>query len=734
MKFSRLLIAAAVCPALINIHCSKDAKVSGLNRALTARTLASSSRLFEPGDAGVPASKLSVLILNPATVPLLKADYAVDGVASTTWASDATDYQWLRLEFSNAVKDTVEISAVVVRWGNSYALDYSIDASNDNLSWSNIYYTSNGKGGTEIIKFKSPASLRFLRLITRKSSTGAGVSVAELEAYTSALEEPGVPRSVQVRNNPYGGIILTWNADVLANPYIFRIHRLQSPSDKVSEDNLAGSAERFRFMDYAIKNGSTAFYSVVAESFNGGRSLPSDPVSATADSGLSGSDFEIRGLVEGAYNDPYPHRERMKLVEFLEGANFNYYMYAPAYDLKARALWREPYAADEMMNFKRLSDRCRSRGIEFTYSIRPGEDYNFDAPDSGGDFGILMNKCRGLYDIGVRSFALLLDDIPETGQADDAMGKRHAALANAYIDALKAWDPEIKVYFCPAIYWQKWSYWKDSKPAYADYIDALRTVKDEILIYWTGPGNVFSPVITVADAVEQIAHVGNRVLLWDNYPVNDGFNKNKLVMGPYTGKDPALGKYLRGIVANGMIYPNPNVVPLYTIGAFMSNSAAYSPEAAFDVALRRAAPLDRGYAGLKMLADNCRCHPNYPDCVESPDLKKRIADFWKAYKLGNFEAEYNSLGALFRDFNNVPNDFNNNIEDRGLLEELNQPARKMSSLGFAGLAALISVKTKSAAQAKAARNFLSEATLIPFIVADDPITEFVNDAAAEAAK
>ena len=73
------------------------------------------------------------------------------------------------------------------------------------------------------------------------------------------------------------------------------------------------------------------------------------------------------------------------------------------------------------------------------------------------------------------------------------------------------------------------------------YLEALgEGVPDDVPIGWTGDA-VVNDTITAAQASGRAAALGGRPpLVWDNYPVNDGFMTDRLHLGPLWGREAEL--------------------------------------------------------------------------------------------------------------------------------------------------------------------------------------------------
>jgi len=105
------------------------------------------------------------------------ASYAVDGNTSTRWSSQFSDPQWLQVDLGV----THTISKVVLRWETAYGKSYQIQVSNDATSWTSVYSTTTGLGGTETLNVTG--SGRYIRMYGTQRGTSYGYSLYEFEVY-----------------------------------------------------------------------------------------------------------------------------------------------------------------------------------------------------------------------------------------------------------------------------------------------------------------------------------------------------------------------------------------------------------------------------------------------------------------------------------------------------------------------------------------------------------------------
>lgn len=102
--------------------------------------------------------------------------YACDGDPETRWSSAFKDAQWLRADLG----DTWQLTGVTLVWERSYGASYRVETSLDGKTWTRLYTTTTGQGGTEEIAAKG-AVARFVRMVGVKRFSEYGYSLLEFE-------------------------------------------------------------------------------------------------------------------------------------------------------------------------------------------------------------------------------------------------------------------------------------------------------------------------------------------------------------------------------------------------------------------------------------------------------------------------------------------------------------------------------------------------------------------------
>ncbi len=135
--------------------------------------------------------------LENATFP---ASNAVDGNTGTRWSSAFSDPQWLQVDLGS----TQQICQIVITWEAAYATAFQIQTSGDAATWTSIFSTTTGTGGTQTINVTG--SGRYIRLNMTARATQYGDSVFEFVVHTgtSATSSPTPSPTASPTPSPSG--------------------------------------------------------------------------------------------------------------------------------------------------------------------------------------------------------------------------------------------------------------------------------------------------------------------------------------------------------------------------------------------------------------------------------------------------------------------------------------------------------------------------------------------------
>lgn len=282
--------------------------------------------------------------------------------------------------------------------------------------------------------------------------------------------------------------------------------------------------------------------------------------------------FKTRGYIEGFYGPTWENSKRLSVMKLMAAYGMNTFFYAPKDDIYHRAKWRDLYPENELAQLKNLFDVACENQLDFHWTIGPGLTYKYTSDE---DFALLINKIKSIYDIGIRNFGLLLDDISwdfryeEDKKAFDSIVDAHIYLVNKTYTALKEIDASIKLTVCPTEY---------SGNCNEYYITKFGcNIPADVDLFWTG-AEICSRVLTVREADEFTYATNHRPLYWDNFPVNDCEMFQEMHLGALIGRDKELYKHCEGIISNVMEFAECSKIPLMTIADFLWNPLAYNPD------------------------------------------------------------------------------------------------------------------------------------------------------------
>ena len=282
--------------------------------------------------------------------------------------------------------------------------------------------------------------------------------------------------------------------------------------------------------------------------------------------------FKKRGYIEGFYGSTWENEKRVSVMKLMARYGMNSFFYGPKDDIYHREKWRDLYPEKELSELKALFTLACENYLDFHWAVGPGLTYKYTSEE---DFNLLINKIKSIYDIGVRNFGLLLDDIPWEFQYDDdakefdSIVDAHVYLVNKTYQELKDFDPSISLTVCPTQY---------SGDANGYYISKFGAgIPSDVNLFWTG-AEICSRVLTVREADELANSTHHKPLYWDNFPVNDCEMFQEMHLGAIIGRDKELYKACEGIISNVMEYAECSKIPLLTIADFLWNPVSYNPD------------------------------------------------------------------------------------------------------------------------------------------------------------
>lgn len=300
--------------------------------------------------------------------------------------------------------------------------------------------------------------------------------------------------------------------------------------------------------------------------------------------------FQRRGIVEGFFGPLWSMVHRAALFEFGAKRGMNTYLYAPKDDPYHRERWTEPYPEAEWRELLKLIRLAQKDQIDFAYGFHPGKGLLFAAEEP---IGRLLAKAQGFYDAGVRTFSILFDDIPSRLEhiADQrtyaqSLAKAEAVWVKRVFERQSPSWKDVEWWICPSYYTED--------PLLARMFGAfeprfLETLAEHlpgaVACFWTGPA-VVSNKISLAHIRKAAKRLKHRLILWDNYPVNDLAMSMEMHLGPLSGRDPRLPEQVYGYLNNPLLQESLSFIPLGTCFDYAADPAHYNSEESWKRVIR----------------------------------------------------------------------------------------------------------------------------------------------------
>ncbi|MET7377496.1 beta-N-acetylglucosaminidase domain-containing protein [Streptomyces sp. NPDC005526] len=408
----------------------------------------------------------------------------------------------------------------------------------------------------------------------------------------------------------------------------------------------------------------------------------------------------VRGTAEGFYGTPWTQEQRLGQLDFMGRTKQNRYLYAPGDDLYRQERWREPYPAGQRAQFRELAQRARRNHVTLAWAVAPGQSLCFS---SDADVRALTRKLDAMWALGFRAFQLQFQNVSYSewhcgadagrfGSGPGAAARAQALVANAVARHLAARHPgAAQLSLMPTEYYEDGA---------TPYRTALATALDqEVQVAWTGVG-VVPRTITGQELAGAREALGHPLVTMDNYPVND-YAEDRIFLGPYTGREPAVAGGSAALLANAMEQAEASRIPLFTAADYAWNPRDYRPDASWRAAIADLAGGDgRRAEALSALAGNDAS--SVLGGTESAYLRPLIAALWQARtstdRAANDTAEQR-LRAAFAVLREMPRRL---APDAGLAAEVAPWSAQSARYGEAGTAALDMLRAQRAGDAAAA--------------------------------
>lgn len=372
--------------------------------------------------------------------------------------------------------------------------------------------------------------------------------------------------------------------------------------------------------------------------------LPTEvrPVPEPAKAGRKVPGFAIRGTKGWRWTPEQYLAEIPVLAEYK--MNFLMNCYLSMFDIEnlqgGGNRWWLPLPEEKKRKYEQVVRECRKHGVEFCFAMNPnlGSTRILDY-DSAKDIDDLWQHYAWMADLGVNWFSICLDDIKA---GIDPKGQ--SMLVNEIFRRLRAKNPKAQMIFCPTEYIGNGTD-RDEPRLYLPVI--AKEMNPEVYCFWTGNYCVGEIRRPAAESYKRM--IGHRLIIWDNYPVNDA--NPTLHLGPVTQRDPDLCEVVDGYMANPLCPQNEiNRIPLITEADYAYNPWDYDPARSIGQAIVHVARLPEQQAVLKdlvelypgMLIEGSR-HTSANPVIKG--LKKLLADGKPRSEAEAYLAEFEAVAA-----------------------------------------------------------------------------------------
>jgi beta-glucosidase len=150
---------------------------------------------------------------------------ATDGDPGTRWSSASADPQWLDVDLGAPQ----QICGVSILWEAAFASAFQVQVSNDNATWTSVFSTTTGTGGSQTLPVSATA--RYVRVFATARGTQFGDSIFELDVFGLTTTAP-----VTGGNGSGGNGVCPWVGS--AAPIAQRVQQVLNTMNKAEEVTL----------------------------------------------------------------------------------------------------------------------------------------------------------------------------------------------------------------------------------------------------------------------------------------------------------------------------------------------------------------------------------------------------------------------------------------------------------------------------------------------------------------
>ncbi len=328
---------------------------------------------------------------------------------------------------------------------------------------------------------------------------------------------------------------------------------------------------------------------------------------------------KIRGFIEGYYGIPWSNEDRKSLMRFGGQFKATSYVFAPKDDPYHREKWDEMYPPEKLAEIKEMARVGNETKTRFVWTISPLGEVAQIAQAGGNPMLKLeentkkmLAKFDQLYDVGVRQFGVLGDDVGRLPH-DYVI-----ALMNSVSEWAKAKGDVYDTLYCPASYNSSWAWNAAELNAYE------QGFAKNIQIFWTGSTTCAPIDQSTINTFKTKSNNGverRDPLFWLNWPVND-VDMSRVFLGKGEMLQPGI-KNLAGAVTNPMQEAEASKVAIFAVADYSWNTQDFNAQKSWEDSFKYIEP--DAAAELHTLAKHMSdADPNGLRLSESENIKSLL--------------------------------------------------------------------------------------------------------------
>jgi hypothetical protein len=193
----------------------------------TFRITATAGGKTDYDEVSVTVGPPNIALSKPATASSVEsastpATAVNDGNKNTRWSSVFSDPQWIRID----LQSVYNLTGARIFWEAAAAKGFEIQVSNNGITWTSVFSTSGGDGGTD--NFLFTATGRYIRMLSTARTTQYGNSIYEFEVFgtlQTGIEDLSATGTFSVYPNPTArGIVhISFSSDLAGNDVILSV-------------------------------------------------------------------------------------------------------------------------------------------------------------------------------------------------------------------------------------------------------------------------------------------------------------------------------------------------------------------------------------------------------------------------------------------------------------------------------------------------------------------------------